>query len=233
MNYLQTINDYESQIVKAKQMISKITFNEDNIKQYKDDIANARRLSKEVNQLRIDYEKWHKEQISKDIEKLKSWTSELDNVIDIASSDFDNWYALQQLERVQRTRDIFDRLYCDYEQLNSFNSNDIWEYVVYEDHFQSDLTDNKREKLVLQKLNDFNNIVSLIPEDDYALFQEQHFNIVEYQNVKAILEKHIEPQQELVKPVEHDGTTTITIKQSDLILVKNILTRNGVWYLAE
>ena len=233
MNYLQTINDYESQIVKAKQMISKITFNEDNIKQYKDDIANARRLSKEVNQLRIDYEKWHKEQISKDIEKLKSWTSELDNVIELASSDFDNWYALQQLERVQRTRDIFDRLYCDYEQLNSFNSNDIWEYVVYEDHFQSDLTDNKREKLVLQKLNDFNNIVSLIPEDDYALFQEQHFNIVEYQNVKAILEKHVEPQQELVKPVEHDGTTTITIKQSDLILVKNILTRNGVWYIAE
>ena len=232
MNYLQTINDYESQIVKAKQMISKITFNEYNIKQYKDDIANARRLSKEVNQLRIDYEKWHKEQIAKDIEKLKSWTSELDDVIDIASSDFDNWYELQQVVRVQKTRDIFDRLYCDYEQLNVFNSNDIWEYVIYEDHFQSDLTDNKREKLLLQKLNDFNNIVSLIPEDDYALFQEQQFNIVEYQNVKAILEKHVEPQQELVKPVEHDGTTTITIKQSDLTFVKSILTRNGVWYIA-
>ena len=233
MNYLQTINDYESQIVKAKQMISKITFNEDNIKQYKDDIANARRLSKEVNQLRIDYEKWHKEQIAKDIEKLKSWTSELDDVIDVASSDFDNWYELQQVERVQKTRDIFDRLYCDYEQLNVFNSNDIWEHVIYEDHFQSDLTNNKREKLLLQKLNDFNNIVSLIPEDDYALFQEQRFNIVEYQNVKAILEKHVEPQQELVKPVEHDGTTTITIKQSDLTFVKSILTRNGVWYIVE
>ena len=57
MNYLQTIDSYEKQIVKAKQVISNIAFSEDNIKQYKENIADARKLSKEINQLRIDYEK--------------------------------------------------------------------------------------------------------------------------------------------------------------------------------
>ena len=233
MNYLQTIDSYEKQIVKAKQVISNITFNEDNIKQYKENIADARKLSKEINQLRIDYEKWHKSQIEEDISKLKSWTSELEDVIGIASSDFDTWYEEQQLERVQQTKEIFDTLYENYEQLEYFCTNDVWEYVIYEDHFQSDLTSSKREKLLLQKLNDFNNIVSLIQKEDYDLFQEQKFNIVEYQNVKSILDKHIET----IEPVkvdtpigENDDKVKITIKQSDLKLVKGILTRNGVWY---
>ena len=109
-NYELQIKDLDTQVNQALSKIGQIEFSEDNIKEYKSSVAEARTLSKLVNQTRVDYEKWHKSLIENDINKLKDITSKLNSKIDQVTLDYNEWYNELQSIRNLFARKIFDDL---------------------------------------------------------------------------------------------------------------------------
>lgn len=226
-NYELQIKDLDIQVNQALTKIEQIKFSEDNIKEYKANVAEARTLSKLVNQTRVDYEKWHKSLIENDINKLKDITSKLNNKIDQVTLEYNDWYNELQSTRNLFARKVFDDLLIDYTIFNTFNSDKIWN-KIYDTKFMSDLTKNKLTKMITEKLNTLKDIVSLIPVEQYKLLEECNFDVSELQRTLVLLES---VQQTQVTPIEKDNSLkVIQVNSEDYEKAIELLTTNGIYY---
>ena len=226
-NYELQIKDLDTQVNQALSKIEQIKFSEDNIKEYKSSVAEARTLSKLVNQTRIDYEKWHKSLIENDINKLKDITSKLNNQIDQVTLDYNNWYNELQSIRNTFARKIFDDLLIDYTIFDAFNSDKIWN-KIYDTKFMSDLTKNKLTKMITEKLNTLKDITSLIPIEQYKLLEECNFDVTELQRTLSLLES---VQQTPPTTIEKDSSLkVIQVNSEDYEKAIELLTTNGIYY---
>ena len=226
-NYELQIKDLDTQVNQALTKIEQIKFSEDNIKEYKASVAEARTLSKLVNQTRVDYEKWHKSLIENDINKLKDITSKLNNKIDQVTLEYNNWYNELQSVRNLFARKIFDDLLIDYPIFDTFNSDKIWS-KIYDTKFMSDLTKNKLTKMITEKLNILKDIVSLIPVEQYKLLEECNFDVSELQRTLVLLES---VQQTQPTPIEKDNSLkVIQVNSEDYEKAIELLTTNGIYY---
>ena len=226
-NYELQIRDLDTQVNQALSKIGQIEFSENNIKEYKSSVAEARTLSKLVNQTRVDYEKWHKSLIENDINKLKDITSKLNNQIDKVTLDYNEWYNELQSIRNLFAREIFDDLLIDYTIFDTFNSDKIWN-KIYDTKFMSDLTKNKLTKMITEKLNILKDIVSLIPIEQYKLLEECNFDVVELQRTLSLLES---VQQTQPTTIEQDNSLkVIQVNSEDYEKAIELLTTNGIYY---
>ena len=227
--YELEIKSFDTQVEQALVKINDIVFSEENVQEYKNSIADARKLSNAVNQTRVDYEKWHKSQIEKDINKLKIIKEQLDNAINNVAFDYNNWYDNLQMERVDFAKSIFIDLLNDYDKLSSFNSDEIWK-KIYDTKFMSNLTKNKLTKLLVEKLNSLSDIVSLIPQEQHQLLQVCNFNVSELQHALSLLESvpHEKPIEE--QQVDAKIMSIIKVNTNDYIKATTLLTQNGVYY---
>ena len=226
-NYELQINDLDIQVNQALSKIGEIEFSEDNIKEYKSSVAEARTLSKLVNQTRVDYEKWHKSLIESDINKLKDITSKLNNQIDQVTLGYNNWYNELQSIRNTFARKIFDDLLIDYTIFDTFNSDKIWN-KIYDTKFMSDLTKNKLTKMITEKLNTLKDIISLIPVEQYKLLEECNFDVTELQRTLSLLES---VQQTQTTTIEKDNSLkVIQVNSEDYEKAIELLTTNGIYY---
>ena len=226
-NYELQINDLDIQVNQALSKIGEIEFSEDNIKEYKSSVAEARTLSKLVNQTRVDYEKWHKSLIESDINKLKDITSKLNNQIDQVTLGYNNWYNELQSIRNTFARKIFDDLLIDYTIFDTFNSDKIWN-KIYDTKFMSDLTKNKLTKMITEKLNTLKDIISLIPVEQYKLLEECNFDVTELQRTLSLLES---VQQTQTTTIEKDNSLkVIQVNSEDYKKAIELLTTNGIYY---
>ena len=226
-NYELQIKDLDTQVNQALTKIEQIKFSEDNIKEYKSSVAEARTLAKLVNQTRVDYEKWHKSLIENDINKLKDITSKLNNKIDQVTLDYNDWYNELQSIRNLFARKIFDDLLIDYTIFDTFNSDKIWS-KIYDTKFMSDLTKNKLTKMITEKLNMLKDIVSLIPIEQYKLLEECNFDVSELQRALLLLES---VQQTPPTTIEKDSSLkVIQVNSEDYEKAIELLTTNGIYY---
>lgn len=223
--YKKKLEVYKQDFVDAKYEISKMEFNEDDIKTFKEQKANANKLIKQIDQTRKDYEKWHKKQIEDDINLLKSWVTELTDIVRDKQIGYDEWYSELQVSRTVHAKEMFLDLLPDYDL--PFDPLNIWNHI-YDTQFTNDLTDNKITKLITERLNTLLETVLLIDKKDYLLFEKSEFNIVKFKENQELLNSlDTEPDDE---PLEHSSDTTkIVIRKVDLEKVKYLLSANGIW----
>ena len=223
--YKKQLTVYQQDFIDAKYEISKMRFSEDDVKTFKTQKANANKLIKQIDQTRKDYEKWHKQQIEDDINLLKSWVTELTDIVRDKQIGYDEWYSELQVSRTVHAKEIFLELLPDYDL--PFEPLNIWNHI-FDTQFTNNLTDNKITKLITERLNTLLETVLLIDKKDYLLFEKSEFNIVKFKENQELLNSlDTEPDDE---PLEHSSDTTkIVIRKVDLEKVKYLLSANGIW----
>lgn len=239
--YKDTLLNYKGQLDQALVEINNIVFEdtEQGVKEYKQNIAHARKLSKAIDQFRKDYKNYYLSLIEDDLNLLTDWTKLLDAKISNVSSDYDNWYTDLKIQRVAHAKELYQDLLDDYfeEDLSSDYQETIWYQIIEPKTFAKAMTDNKITDDINKKLQNFATDLKFI--ENKELFFECNLDKEYYLKELELIRKYtLQEQQEEQKVAQEElinedtsiDTATITIDVADLPVVMKLLNQKGIKY---
>ena len=223
-NGIDIYNEYN----KTKNTLEKITFDIDNIQDFKKTIAKCNKTVKEISTIRIEYKKYWLGKIEKDLNTLSNMENELKLLIGKNNETYDNFLEEVINNKREEIEEFFNSIYNDYDfevklqvVLNNLPNN--WQNTTYKI--------NKITQDIVQVLNQFKDIYNLC--EDKKLIEHFEFNLQEYNKHLQIIKETsnpIENKEQYPQPELQRGRALIEVLDNDIDKIKILLANNGIWF---
>lgn len=211
---------------KTKHILENITFDIENVQDFKKTIANCNKTVKEITAIRIEYKKYWLDKIEDDLKLLSTMENELKYLIQTNNTTYENYLEDLIFEKKKEIESYFKIIIDDYPfkinfqiVLNNLPNN--WQNLTYKT--------SKIEQDMIQVLNNFKDIYTLC--EDKKLIEFYEFNLEKY-NEHQQAEKSTKELKETPKVEQEvqEGRVLVEILESDLIKTELLLVKNGIWF---